>query len=73
MKKNTDPGRFEKQKKVMGAQVESWKPKDSLSHEHKEEVQAIFYKLVDLLVSSILNNNVDIFIFKFLQGDEKNQ
>ena len=29
----------------------------SLSHEHKEEIQVIFHKSMDLLTSSIFNNN----------------
>ena len=28
-----------------------------LSHEHKEEIQVIFHKYMDLLINSILNNN----------------
>ena len=31
--------------------------KDSLSHEHKDEIQVIFHKSMDLLISSILLNN----------------
>jgi hypothetical protein len=30
---------------------------DILSIEHKEEIQVIFHKYMDLLISSILNNN----------------
>ena len=30
---------------------------DSLSIEHKEEIQVIFHKSMDLLTSSIFNNN----------------
>ena len=29
----------------------------SLSHKHKEEIQVIFHKSMDLLTSRILNNN----------------
>ena len=31
---------------------------DSLSHEHKEEIQVIFRKSMDLLISSILDDNI---------------
>jgi hypothetical protein len=31
---------------------------DSLSIEHKEKIQFIFLKSIDLLISSILNNTV---------------
>ena len=30
---------------------------DSLSIEHKDELQIIFHKFMDLLISSILNND----------------
>ena len=31
--------------------------KQQLSHEHKEEIQVIFHKSMDLLISNKLNNN----------------
>ena len=39
---------------------------ESLSHEHKEEIQVIFHKFMDLLTSSILNNN-DLHFVYFVQ------
>ena len=35
---------------------------DSLPIEHKEEIQVIFHKSMDLLISSIINNNNNITI-----------
>ena len=32
--------------------------KYSLSHKHKEEIQVIFHKAMNLQISSILNNNI---------------
>ena len=36
--------------------------KVNLSHEHKEEIQVISYKSIDLLTSSVLNDNYRKFI-----------
>jgi hypothetical protein len=36
---------------------------DRLSIEHIEEIKVIFHKSIDLLISSILNN--DLFVYKF--------
>jgi hypothetical protein len=45
---------------------------DSLSHECKEEIQVIFHKSMDLLTSSILNNNKSTLIRKNKHIKEKN-
>ena len=45
----------------LGAKGGNWRSKkkgnDSLSHEHKEEMQIIFHKFIALIISSIPNNN----------------
>ena len=50
-----------KQKQVLrakgGGSLKLKKVETSLSIEHKEQIQDIYHKSMDLLISSILNNN----------------
>ena len=63
-KKNTASWWCEKQKKILGAKGRSWRLKkdrnNSLSIEYKKGINNIFHKSIDMLISSILDDNVTL-------------
>ena len=55
-KKNTAPSWFEKQGKILGAKGGSWRSKKMETTVYQSNI-SIFHKSLDLLISSVLNNN----------------